>query len=527
MITLIQKQEIIMAALNGKSQRAIAREFGIGRNTIRRYIKQYYASREKLIAMDPGSEDIPLIIQQVVEKPKYDTSSRSKTKLTPEVMHKIQMYLDQNQEKRERGMHKQQMKAIDIYEALKEQNIDIGYTTVCKAVRKLNKQSKEAYIKQEYKLGDVCEFDWGEVKLYINSDKPTVFQLAVFTTAKGNFRYARLFRCQKTECFLEAHSLFFDYIGGVYKTMTYDNMKVAVKRFVSRTEKEPTDELLKLSLYYGFQYRFCNIRSGNEKGHVERSVEYIRRKTFSRKDTFSSLEEANEYLLKRLEELNAVAKEGCGGQSPQDILLDEKPFLLPRMPKYHSSRITEARVDKYSTISVDQNKYSVPDHLVGQFVTVIIYTEQIECFYDNKKVATHPKKYGNHEWSLCISHYTKTLSRKPGALSQSLALKQSDKRLQKIYNSYYTENPKDFIVLLEYISEVGQEKVYDAIDTLQKLSPMELSTDKIKLICERNIEAETSCTGDPKIIDISNENIRRINEIFGIQSTHYQREAIL
>ena len=81
--------------------------------------------------------------------------------------------------------------------------------------------------------------------------------------------------------------------------------------------------------------------------------------------------------------------------------------------------------------------------------------------------------------------------------------------------------------LLEYISEVGEEKVYNAIHTLQKLSPMDLSTDKIKLICERNTVAQETCSGDPKIIDISNENIKRINEIFGIQSTHYQKEAIL
>ena len=50
---------------------------------------------------------------------------------------------------------------------------------------------------------------------------------------------------------------------GVYRTMVYHNMKVAVKKFVSRSEKEPTDDLLKLSLYYGFRYRFCNTRSGN------------------------------------------------------------------------------------------------------------------------------------------------------------------------------------------------------------------------------------------------------------------------
>lgn len=278
-----------MAALNGKSQRQIAKEYGIGRNTIRRYMKQYYASREALLSNTSNPQDVPTLIEAVVEKPKYNTSSRKKTKLTPEVLQLIQKYLDENKNKYERGMHKQQMKAVDIYQALKEASIDISYTSVCKAVRELSNKSKKSYIKQEYELGEVCEFDWGEVKLFIGSDQPSVYQMAVFTTAKGNFRYARLFRSQKTECFLEAHALFFDYIGGAYHVMTYDNMKLAVKRFVSRTEKEPTDELLRLSLYYGFQYHFCNVRSGNEKGHVERSVEYIRRKAFCIKDSFTSL----------------------------------------------------------------------------------------------------------------------------------------------------------------------------------------------------------------------------------------------
>ena len=48
--------------------------------------------------------------------------------------------------------------------------------------------------------------------------------------------------------------------------------------------------LLKLSLYYKFNFRFCNAYSGNEKGHVERSVEIIRRKAFSKNTSFTSLE---------------------------------------------------------------------------------------------------------------------------------------------------------------------------------------------------------------------------------------------
>ena len=33
-----------------------------------------------------------------------------------------------------------------------------------------------------------------------------------------------------------------------------------------------------------------------------------------------------------------------------------------------AKRRTESRVNKYSVINIDQNKYSVPDYLVGKFV---------------------------------------------------------------------------------------------------------------------------------------------------------------
>jgi transposase len=72
--------------------------------------------------------------------------------------------------------------------------------------------------------------------------------MAIFTTAKGNYRYARLFVKQDTPAFQQAHALFFDHIGGVYRELVYDNMKVAVKRFVGPTEKEAARGLLSLSI---------------------------------------------------------------------------------------------------------------------------------------------------------------------------------------------------------------------------------------------------------------------------------------
>ena len=46
--------------------------------------------------------------------------------------------------------------------------------------------------------------------------------------------------------------------------MVYDNMRVAVKSFVGG-DKKPTEALMKMSDFYCFEYRFCNIRGGWEK----------------------------------------------------------------------------------------------------------------------------------------------------------------------------------------------------------------------------------------------------------------------
>jgi hypothetical protein len=123
------------------------------------------------------------------------------------------------------------------------------YSTVLRFIRSLEQQTKEAYIKASYTPGDVCEFDWGEVKLTVDGVL-RVFPMAAFTTAYGNYRYAYLFTKHSTECFQEAHARFFEHVGGVHKTLVYDNMKVAVKRFVN-TEKEPTDGLLQFSVFPG------------------------------------------------------------------------------------------------------------------------------------------------------------------------------------------------------------------------------------------------------------------------------------
>lgn len=283
----IMQRILMMYIHEGRSRREIAKLTGINRETVGKYIKQYEERRIQLLAEGSTSVDVQALIDALTTAPKYKVGIRPKRKLTEEIEGKIKQHLIENEEKRNMGMRKQQKKPMDIFEVLEAEGVDISYSTVLRTIREIERKPKEAFIKGAYSPGDICEFDWGEVKLTINGETRT-FQMAVFTSAYGNYRFACLFTKQTTECFQEAHALFFQHIQGVYRMMVYDNMRVAVKRFVG-TEKEPTEGLLKLSLYYGFQHRFCNIHSGNEKGHVERSVDVIRRKAFAFKLSYTKV----------------------------------------------------------------------------------------------------------------------------------------------------------------------------------------------------------------------------------------------
>lgn len=482
MIKLADKQKIIIDGfLGGKSQWAIHRETGIDRKTIRKYIKEYEEKRTQLLE---GEGDKLTLTEDIVKSPKYNASNRTKVKLTDEIIDKIDFYLEENEKKRQSGKSKQQKKKIDLHECLLEDGYDISYSTVCNYIKNKLDEKKEAYIRQEYDLGDVSEFDWGHVKLEIDGE-PKIVQMAVMTTAKGNYRFAYLYQNQKMESFLDSHVRFFNHVGGVHREIAYDNMKVAVARFVSKTEKEPTEDLLKLSMYYGFKYRFCNARRGNEKGHVERSVEYVRRKVFSKKDSFKTLEEANKYLEEELKKLNLKPQKYNKNKSAKEILEEELPHLITLMPTYDISKVVELRVNKYSVITIDENKYSVPDYLVGKFVTAKIYPNNILVYHDNKRVTEHIRSFGANTWNIKIKHYLNTLKKKPGAIHNSTAMRQMNSKLQNIYNKYYTENPRDFIDLIELISKEGLEKIEQSIKELEKINPLGIDTEKIKLLCNR------------------------------------------
>lgn len=470
------KQEIIIRSYReGKSQRQISRELKISRKTIKKYIEDYENLQKESLRTETA------LSTYLSSPPVYNIGTRSKVRLTQEVQSFIDAHLKANDKKVQQGMRKQILKNIDILQLLHEQGFCVGYTTVCNYIREKQGKSaipQEAFIRQQYEPGSACEFDWGEIKLNI-AGRLLRFQLAVFTSAYSNYRYAIIYKRQDTLAFMESHVSFFAHMGGVYHQMVYDNMRVAVAKFVGKHEKEPTRALLQLKGHYRFIHRFCNAYRGNEKGHVERSVEYIRRKAFGFKNDFTSFEEAEQYLETIISKINQT-KQQLTGRTAMEMFADEKDLLWQYNQPLACSDSEQLRVDKYATVSYCTNRYSVSEKLVGRFVDVKIFSNTIEAYFENKPVGSHQRDYGKHQWIISIEHYLDTLRQKPGALKESVALT-CRPYLKQLYQQFYTNTPRDFIDLLHYCREhkISEENLGATVSRLIGLYPQSITTEKL------------------------------------------------
>lgn len=435
MKNLLDKAAIIRLKQEGLSNRGVARSLGIDKKTVNKYWNEYKENIQKLNETTDITE-ISEIQENITSAPKYNSENRARRKVTPEFLNALEKILEDEEKKvKVLGTNKQALTKQQIFELLKKQGFTLSYSTVVLEMRRIKSSGNECFIRQDYDFGDRLEYDFGEVKLVINGITKKYY-IAVLSSPAGNFRWCYLYDNCKKDVFLDSHVKFFEMIGGVWKEVVYDNMRNVVSKFIGKNEKELNEDLVKMSLYYGFDINVTNAFSGNEKGYVEGSVKYLRNKIFAENYKFTSEESAIEYMESQLMKLNENSK-----------IEEEKKVLKPTKPSLELADIRKSFVNKYSFVQIENNFYSVPEYLVGLSVTSKIYYNKILIYSNNELVCEHKKLDGVKKISANIRHYLKTLTFKPGALRNSYVLK-SNPKLKSIFDKYYTNNPKKFIDLI-------------------------------------------------------------------------------
>lgn len=474
MKNIMDKLKIIGLKEHGWSNRKISRELPCDRKTVARYWDEYQKQKAEILT---PQENIKELQEKITEPPKYKADNRMRRKFTDDIAVRLNEILEAEAIKDKKlGNHKQQLTKKQIHEILVSEGFDISISTISNEINSIRNSNKECFIRQEYDFADRLEYDFGEVKLEIAGIVKT-FHLALLSSPGGEFRWAYLYTNQKKDVFMDSHVQFFEMVGGCYKELVYDNMKNVVTRFVGRNEKELNEDLIKMSIYYGFDINVTNCFSGNEKGYVESSVKILRNQIFATNYSFNSFEDAKEYLHSQLLKLNENSK--------IDL---EKQHLLPYKPKLELATISNNDVNSYSFIHVDNNFYSVPEYLVGKSVCVKKYYDEICVYSNNVKVCTHKRIEGIKKMQVDISHYLNTLTKKPGAIRNSLALK-SIPTLKAIFDMYYNKRPRKFIEIfmenkhhsIDEIIEIFKEKMASkaeviAIDVIKTHSLIDIAT---------------------------------------------------
>ena len=481
MIDYMQRNDIFGDFRRNLSNSAIAKNHNLSRTTVIKLRKLYNAAK--------ANTDNPEALAELLQsEPKYKDRVVDSPVLTDEIKELIDKALSDNAVKVATGLKKQQKKATDIHADLCRSGYSVSYRTVVRYIKSKKSgqptSALDCYIKQKYVPGERMEFDWGEVRIYIKGVL-TSFNMAA-TALCSNGRWGKLFSHQDKQAMQEAHVNAFSFWGHVPQFMVYDTMRTAVRSFTGG-EKKPTIELSQLEGFYGFKHKFCNVRSGNEKPHVERAVEILRRKAFSGRDHFDSMDEANEYLLAVCIQNNEPVK---------DLIQEELDVMLVSCGEMACFEADFRHADKLASIRMDTVSYSVPYEYAYRRVWVKKYSDDV-VIYDTdgpskKEIARHKRSFVTNDNKFDIQHYLGVLKVKPGALRNSYALRQSPQALQNLFDTYFSATPKDFVELLIWArnNHFDYQALCSAVNVARMKGIHTISQESIKAILVDNRSAE-------------------------------------
>ena len=230
----------------GQSVRQIAREMGLNRRTVRKYLREPEPRREE-------AADRRQPVRSVVGP-------------------RIEALLD---EWRPRLVGKHRLTSPRVHRELIEEGFVVGERTIRQFLAEKRRQAAEVYIPLIHRPGDEAQVDFFEVTVDEGGWRRQVWKFLMRLMYSGRDFVHLYDRCD-IPCFLDGHVRAFTFLGGVARRLIYDNLAAAVKRVVGLKERALTDRFQALSSHYLFEPCFARPRQGHDKGGVEGRGKAIR-----------------------------------------------------------------------------------------------------------------------------------------------------------------------------------------------------------------------------------------------------------
>lgn len=302
-----------------------------------------------------------------------------------------------------------------------------GESTVRRYVRmakvNLGVETPRAFVPCDPEAGYEAEVDWGTAVAVINGERVRLKFFCMRSKYSGK-HFVRFYPCERQQAFFDAHIHAFHFFNGVFPVLIYDNLTTAVQKVMRGRHRIEHESYQKFKAYYSFESRFCNLASGNEKGGVEGLVGFARRNYMVPVPEAPGVADLNERILKRCIVYGNHKIDGRE-RNVNELYEQEKSHLL-FLPEdiFSNVQTYDGRADKYATVIVDKNRYSVPTRYTGFKVKVLLGVDQVGIFYGGKKLAAHDRLYGNNKWSLNPDHYLELIQQRPMSFNSARPIRQ-------------------------------------------------------------------------------------------------------
>jgi transposase len=396
MITVENREHIRRAYfIENKSIRAIARELGCSRKTVRKALE----------SAEPGE---------------YTLGVSREAPVLGEYKAHIERLLEQNATM----PRKQRYTTHKIYLELRQAGYSGSESGVRGYIAKKRREKKrpQVFIPLEFDPGMDAQMDWGEAVVDMAGQRVTV-QLFVIRLNYSRRVFVMAFPAQKQEAFFEGHVRAFHHFGGVPHRIAYDNLKAAVQCLLEGHTRQEQQRFVIFRSHYLFESRFCTPGQGHEKGGVESEVGFARRNFMVPIPQVAGFDELNAQLLAAClgdDRRRVDHHEFTIGQAWEL----ERPYLLSlRKRDFECCVIKPVSLRPYSQVEFDTNRYSIPADRAVQNLVIKAFPFRVKILHGNETLAEHLRCYGHNQDVFDPLHYLSLLEQRPGAFEHAKPLR--------------------------------------------------------------------------------------------------------
>ena len=340
----------------GRSARAIARDLGLARNTVLRYLNSPEA---------------------MLPKPRPPRGSR----------------LDPYTEYIDRRLAEGLENCVVLLRELRAWGFQGSYTILVEYVRPRRRgRQPEATMRFETAPGEQAQVDWGSLPYVGEDGKLRRVWVFVMTMGWSRACYVELVRRADTAAFIQCHANAFEYLGGVPRRCLYDNAKVVTLGKDEDGQVEWNPRMLDFALRVGFEIRLCQPYRAQTKGKVESGVKYVRRNMWPSL-RFTDDADLNRQALEWCDVVSNARVHGTTYRIPWEMLDEERAHLgkLPERATLAPYLREDRKVARDGFVSWEDSRYGVLWKWVGRTVQVGQRRGTVEIWAGDERIAVHPR----------------------------------------------------------------------------------------------------------------------------------------